>query len=207
MLVIGRNLHFLGDQKFLESFGSVVSPDNYIARAIMWRIHIYCWAAKNGLRRDGDFVECGVSSGALAAIMCAYLHFENIEKKFYLLDAWDTDPRVDASVYNGNSLAYVQSVFARYPNVKLTPGFIPDVFETAELPERISFLHLDLNSAGAEISSLNRLYERLTPGAILLLDDFGHTAFGATHRAQLEWFGWHGLTVAELPTGQGLVIA
>jgi len=207
MVVFGRNQHFMDDAAFMESFSSVISADNYVGRAIMWRIHVYCWAAKQGLRRQGDFVECGVASGALSAIACAYLGFGSAAKRFHLIDAWDTDARVDASVYQGNSLAYARSVFSKYQNVRLVPGFIPDVFETAVMPERIAFLHLDLNSAAAEIAALEFLFDRMTPGAVLLLDDFGHSGFRETQIAQIEWFNRRGLSVVELPTGQGMVVA
>lgn len=206
LVAAGRNLGFLSDSTFQDAFSAVITADNPVGYAIMWRVHVFCWAARNGLSRPGDFVECGVASGALSAVMCRYLSFAEQGRTLRLFDAWDTDPRVDASAYGGNTLAHVRNMFASYPNVRLFPGYLPDSLTPAALPERISFLHLDLNSAEAEIACLERLFERMSPGAILLLDDFGHSGYAASHRAETAWFSARGYAVAELPTGQGIVI-
>jgi len=99
----------------------------------------------------------------------------------------------------------VRSVFAPYENVVLVPGYVPDTFATA-IPEKIAFLHLDLNSADAEIAALEHLFDRVTPGGVVLFDDYGHTGFLASKLAEDAWLGERGYTVAELPTGQGLLI-
>ena len=58
-----------------------------------------------------------------------------------------------------------------YDQVRLLKGLIPDVFETG-CPDRIAYLHIDLNQAPAEIAALDHLFDRMVPGGILVLDDY-----------------------------------
>ena len=95
--------------------------------------------------------------------------------------------------------------FAIYPNVQVVKGVVPEIFETT-VPERIAFLHLDLNAGAAETSALDYLAPRLCDGAMVLLDDFGRLEMLELCQAHLEWWGRHGHMILELPTGQGLVI-
>jgi len=54
---------------------------------IQWRVHIVTWAAKQAIKLEGDFVECGVWWGFLSRAICEYVGFnEYKEKKFYLFD-------------------------------------------------------------------------------------------------------------------------
>jgi hypothetical protein len=95
--------------------------------------------------------------------------------------------------------------FAAYRNVAVVRGGVPDVFPEG-LPERIALLHLDLNSPPAEVAVLDRIFERVTLGGFVLLDDYGRQEHGALHLAHLRWFTLRGYLPLEMPTGQGLVI-
>ena len=74
------------------------------------------------------------------------------------------------------------------------------------LPEKIAFAHIDMNNAPAEIGALEAIEDRLVPGAVIVLDDFGALPYRAQHVAETEWFAKRGVPVLELPTSQGLVI-
>jgi hypothetical protein len=67
-------------------------------------------------------------------------------------------------------------------------------------------MHLDLNSAAAEVAALERLYDRLVVGGYLVLDDYGWYAYRQQKAEEDPFFRSRGTTVLELPTGQGLVI-
>jgi hypothetical protein len=181
LIAFGRNLGFLSDAAFMRAFTGRIAESNYIGYGILWRLYIFSWAARTCLRRDGDFVECGVSTGMSSAIMCDYLDFATVAKTLYLYDAWARDPRV------------------------LVPGFVPETFATV-CPDRIAFLHVDLNSADAEIAVLDHLFDRVVPGGIVLFDDYGFSGYLASQQAEDTWMQRRGYTIAELPTGQGLLI-
>lgn len=82
---------------------------------------------------------------------------------------------------------------------------MPDSFSQGT-PERISLLHIDMNNAPAEIATLEAMWERVVPGGIALLDDYGWIAYSAQTFAERDFFAQRGYSVLELPTGQGLVL-
>jgi hypothetical protein len=67
-------------------------------------------------------------------------------------------------------------------------------------------MHIDLNSADAEIGVLEVLFDRVSPGGIIVLDDYGWLAYEKQKIVEDEFFGRRNHSVLELPTGQGLVI-
>jgi hypothetical protein len=82
---------------------------------------------------------------------------------------------------------------------------VPDSFAIA-VPEKVAFLHLDLNNMEAEIGTLEILWDRIVPGGVLVLDDFGWAAYRKQFVAEITWLGERGHRILEMPTGQGLVI-
>lgn len=206
LITIGRNLSFLQDEAFQNAFNAAISADNVVGQGIMWRLYLFSWAAQSCLNKPGDFVECGVAGGSSSAIMCKYLNFAHTQKKLFLFDAWGGDERIDDAVYGFTSDTYkaVTQRFAPYPNVHLVRGFIPETLKLA--PEAIAFLHIDLNNAQAEIAVLENLFDRVVPGGVILFDDYGATGFAASKIAEDKWLSSRGYVVAELPTGQGLLI-
>lgn len=101
--------------------------------------------------------------------------------------------------------AEVKARFSDVPNVTVTQGKVPDVL-AGVAPEKIAFMHLDLNNAEAEIGALEILWDRMLPGAVLVLDDYGWRGYREQKLAEDPWFSMRGYKVLELPTGQGLVI-
>mgnify|MGYP000179091681 FL=1 len=63
-----------------------------------------------------------------------------------------------------------------------------------------------MNNADAEISTLEYLWDRIVPGASIVLDDYGWLAYRAQKEVEDPFFAKRGYSVLELPTGQGLVI-
>ena len=63
-----------------------------------------------------------------------------------------------------------------------------------------------MNSAAAEAGALEHFWPKMTPGAWIILDDYGWKAFGAQKDAADSFFSDKSYRVTELPTGQGLVI-
>ena len=99
----------------------------------------------------------------------------------------------------------VKQRFAAYPNVKIFKGFLPDVLAEGS-PEKIAYLHIDLNQAPAEIATLEALFDRVVPGGMIILDDYEMFFYRAQKFAEDDWFGKRGYKVFPLPTSQGFVI-
>jgi predicted O-methyltransferase YrrM len=84
-------------------------------------------------------------------------------------------------------------------------GIVPDSFSQA-VPEKIAFLHLDLNSSKGEIAALEVLFDRVSPGGLVVFDDYGWSGYQAQQVAEDAFMRQRGHRILELPTGQGLLI-
>ncbi len=202
-----RNLGFLEDEKLMAGYHRHATTT--VEQSLLWRIAIVAWGAFNGLRRDGDFVECACYKGTTARIVCDYLDFAaRQDKHYYLYDLFEHDqsmPHHSMPEHSAQLYEEVKQRFTDFPNVTVTQGRVPEVLERVA-PEKIAFMHLDLNNADAEIGALELLFDRMVPGAVLILDDYGWLAYRAQKAAEDPWLEKRGYRVAELPTGQGLVI-
>lgn len=181
-----------------------------------WNLQTLVWAAEQVRDLPGDFVELGVFRGHISLFLAQYLDFATWPKRWWLFDTFDGIPKdqLDAGWTDVNEAAYrsgvysfeeVRDRFASFGNFEVTQGRVPDVFETA-CPEQIAFMHIDMNSAAAEIGALEALYDRITPGGVIVFDDFGWLASQAQFEAEQTWFRSRGLTIFPLPTGQGLFV-
>jgi predicted O-methyltransferase YrrM len=99
----------------------------------------------------------------------------------------------------------VRARFADLPNVRVIQGRVPEVL-AKDCPQAIAFLHVDLNNAAAEIAALELLYDRISPGGVILFDDFCWAASIRQQVEELAWFEARGEQVLALPTGHGLHI-
>lgn len=211
LITFNRNMSFLDDAKFMEAFdGSVSNP---VERTLIWRLHVLCWNALNSLRVEGDFVECGVFQGFCSAVATRYLDFGSVDKQWYLYDTFSGIPPDQLNPGHQNSPDFEQpglyegvvQRFAGYRNVHVVRGRVPDVLHE-RAPEKVAFMHIDMNSAAAELAALEFFWERLSPGAAIVLDDYGWRGYRAQKLAEDPFFAARGRQVLELPTGQGLVL-
>jgi hypothetical protein len=219
MIVFQRALTFLREPRFMASLAraSETGAGGFDDRT--WRAHILLWAARNALNLEGDFVELGTFRGYFAGCLTECLDFGGLERRFYLYDTFEGLPEdaekeeLPESFYASLKEHYsapdiydsVRRRFAAMPNVNVIRGKVPDSLH-GTCPERIAWLHVDLNSAVHEIAALEYLWDRIARGGFIILDDFGFAIFAKQTRAHQAFFAARGLSVAELPTGQGLVV-
>lgn len=216
LIVFDRNLTFLEDKPFASAVKEFAHTA--VERELSWRLHITSWFARQVFDLPGDFVECGVLRGLTSAVLCRVLNFERHQGAFWLFDTFNglAARYASADEFSLWNQAYrspefaglfssVQQRFAEYPNVKVIQGIVPDVFKH-QIPQAISFLHIDMNAALAERLALETLYPLVIPGGVILLDDFGWKFHRAQMEAARDFFDQQGLKVMELPTGQGVVM-
>jgi O-methyltransferase len=176
--------------------------------AIAWRTHTLCWAAQSCVGLAGDFVECGTYEGYSMEIVLRVLN-GLAGRRLWCYDLFD--PTGGAG--EGKRLAEhspelydrVRQRFAPWPNVVVTRGKVPEVLREVA-PDRIAFLHIDMNNPEAELGAMEALFERLSPGGLTIFDDYGWTGYQEQKRVADEFAARHGLSVLELPTGQGLLL-
>ena len=188
-----------------------------------WRVHVGLWAARAALSVPGDFVECGTNRGFLASAIMQQNRWNEIERMFYLMDTFsglDTRYVSVAEINNGaldrNKLHlengfYTTNVegvvenFSEWTNVRIIQGSIPETLPQIDA-QQVAFVHIDLNCAPPEVAAMDYLWSRLTPGGLVLLDDYAFFGYLPQKTAMDEFARRKGVRVLSLPTGQGLIL-
>jgi O-methyltransferase len=178
------------------------------------RLVALCDAMSHIVRHQipGAFVECGVwKGGSSMAAALRLIQLNQPDRAFYLFDTFAgmTPPGgIDRSATSGLSAAAMLKsaptgskllAFAPIDEVRnnmATTGYRPDLIhliegsveETlpAQAPERIAVLRLDTDWYSSTRHELIHLFPRLSPGGILIIDDYGDWE-GARHAVD-EYF-------------------
>ncbi len=226
MLTLDKACSFRNDAAFMRAWRSVHAThayDQYVSPdGISWRMYVLCWAARRGLALEGDFVECGVFKGDMSLVVVQSTGFPASGKTFYLYDTFSgfaakysspADFPMNEGFFDYANRIYseagiyesVVERFAPYETVKVVRGVLPDSLDQA-CPEKIAYLHIDLNSPQAEIGTLLRLFDRVSPGGAVIFDDYGWIEYERQREVEDAFMAERGYTILELPTGQGLVV-
>ncbi len=206
LITLGHTRGFLRDERFVAAVAAARPEPAELA--IAWRTHTLCWAAESCLAVAGDYVECGTYRGYSMEVVLHYLI--GLPERFgFFYDLFDPT----GGPGEGKRLpAHAPDLFERvrvrfqpWENVHVIRGKVPDIL-TELAPRRIAFLHLDMNNADAERGALEMLFERISPGGMIVFDDYGWSGYRAQKDAADSFMRARGLSVLELPTGQGLVV-
>ena len=207
IFTFGRNLSFLDDRKFMDAFQK--HTETIVEKSVIWRTYILAWAAKRAMKLPGDFVECGCYKGVSARMICDYIDFAESDKTFFLYDIFEHSETMEHHSMPEHSVTLVEEVrqrFEDFPNVRITQGAVPDSLDILEPEGDIAFLHIDMNNAEAEVGALERLFDKVVPGAVIIFDDYGWRAYRDQKMGEDEFLARHDMQILELPTGQGLAL-
>ncbi len=185
---------------------------------IQWRVHTNLWAASHCKNIEGDFVECGTNKGGFARAICEYLDFKHINKTFYLLDTFEgldesllTESEKAAGKKEFFKDAYsdcfeqVKNTFAHLPNVQLIKGSVPGTLSRVT-SQKIAYLSIDMNNLVPEIAAMDYFWDKLSAGAMVVLDDYAYVTYNLQYEAHNKWAKQKGIKILSLPTGQGLIV-
>jgi hypothetical protein len=217
-----HNHDFMSDDSYIAAYARGVKAVGSDYKWF-WRVHIGLWAARTAAKHSGDFVECGVNYGFLSSAIMKDLDWNSTDRTFYLLDTFSgIDERylceqeiiagiseknkklVANGVYTSNIQA-VTNNFSEWPSAKIIQGTIPDTLSQID-STKITYLHIDLNCTIPEVSAIDYLWDRLVSGAIVLLDDYAYYGYQPQKDGMDQWASKMNLSIASLPTGQGLII-
>ena len=163
-----------------------------------------CGLLESTLALDGDVIECGVYRGASIVRLARVLKEHAPDKTLYGLDSFQGFPedKVEAcDVGPMRSLAGVrgkfrfcadtpdrlQRIFQTYGvRAELVPGYFADTLPRfAE--HRFCFVHLDVDLYASYKECLAALYDRLTPGGVIVFDEWNYDAWPGSTRAIKEF--------------------
>lgn len=226
LLTLDKAAGFLGEPAFraaLAQADSSTGANQYESPdGITWRYNTLIWAARTCLSLAGDFMECGVYRGDMTWMVTQLVDLPGASKKFYIYDTFaGFAPKYSSAAdfpepshyfhfsneqYKAPGIEdYVRRRFQNKEYVVVTKGIVPDILHEIA-PERIAFLHLDMNSPVAETAALEVLFDRISSGGIVVFDDYGWKRFQALKEAADRFMAARGQVILELPTGQGLMI-
>jgi hypothetical protein len=215
--------HFRADPMFRAAYERGVKAGYGVDPGFEWRVHIALWAARTGLRVAGDFVECGVNAGVVSSAIMQALQWNTLGRSFYLIDTFAgpvlaqfSQAEVEKQRLAFAKLAieaggYVTDVdriranFAEWPSAIVVQGAVPEILERVEFG-KVAFLHIDMNCALPERAALEFFWDRLSPGAVVLLDDYAYHGHECQRDALDAAARVRGAEILCLPTGQGVIV-
>lgn len=217
-----HNSDFLRDPRFVRAyrFGMRTTATRMLDIHIEWRAWIAIWAAEQALRVPGDFVECGVNTGILAGTIVDWTGFGKLtDRTMWLADTYDGLPEdqindaeraiglhgYNAEYRGGGAYEIVVDKFAKFPNVRIVRGPVPDTLPQIHTT-RVAYLSIDMNIAYPEIAAARHFWPMLSPGGVILLDDYNWTPHINQKRAFDELAKEWNVPILGLPTGQGVIV-
>lgn len=134
------------------------------------------------LKIPGQIVELGCHRGATSAIIQKTLNQYNSCKKIYLYDSFEGLPKKnkkDGKTRFQPGWCSIDEnevcVFFKKINLEVRPIIIKGWFKDTlkkRLPKKICFAHLDGDFYSSIKESLERIYPKLSKGAIVVIDDY-----------------------------------
>lgn len=138
-----------------------------------------------------------MNTGFLSHMICEMLDIDRTGRRSFLFDTFAGIPLDDvpapelprARVHNTvyfDVYETTQKLFESYSAVSLVRGVLPGSLSDAGL-DKIAYLSIDMNYSTVEIACIRRLWPLLSPGAIVVLDDYAWAGHEEQKRA---WDGW-----------------
>lgn len=141
--------------------------------------------ARRGI--DGDIVECGTARGGSAALLGLTMKEHRLDRLLWIFDTFEgipppttADPDFEmAANYTGHfrgELPEVAGLLGRLgllTQSRLVQGRFEDTLPTSEV-RTISVLHIDGDWYHSVRTCLEHLFDRVSPGGIIQIDDYGH---------------------------------
>lgn len=206
--------------KAMEVTGTPVGDWKIYRRAL--RAFVLAQYFQRSLAVEGAFAECGVFRGFSAYLLRRLMEgTQATPKAFHLIDSFEglsqpeeADRRlIDGTLQDnihkaGHFKVDLEKVYARFSgleNVYWHKGWIPEVL--AELPEQSwAFVHIDVDLHTPTKTALEYFLPRMSPGGIIVNDDFASPEFPGAGQAWREVLEPQGLPYIALDSGQAIYI-
>ena len=213
-LATRHNADFMKDPLFAEAYRLGKATGSW-QHHTHWRTYVCCWAASMAARLEGDFVECGVDKGGYSRAVIHYVGFDRMpERKFWLLDTFSglcskyiSGGEVRRGIRSGgyeSCYAQVCDTFRPFSNVRVIQGAVPETLAHVKA-QKVAYLSIDMNCVEPEIAAFEHFWDKLVPGAVVVLDDYGWSKHLEQKKAFDRIAKEKGVPVLCMPTGQGVI--
>jgi hypothetical protein len=168
---------------------------------------IYQYARYSARHIPGDVAQLGVYRGGSAKIIAEC--FKNKNRKVYLFDTFEGLPEEveegQAKLFSDTDFLEVQEYLKDYPDIEFRKGFFPDTAK--DLSGKIfSFVYLDGDMYESIRDGLNFFYPKLSPGGIILVDDYGSPKWTGVKKAVRELAAMENIEEIQTTWWQCLII-
>lgn len=210
-----NNADFLLDPRFQKAYQLARETSPWKDFEMQWRTYVVCALAEMVKTKPGDFVECGVNTGAYSRAVIDYIDFQQTGKTFFLLDTYDglvaeqiTEKEAKAGIDNYLSTyknVYDQVVATFSPfNTKIIKGAVPGTLSQCTATQ-VCYLSIDMNVVAPEIAAANYFWDKIVPGGVMILDDYGFPAHIEQKKAFDAFAAEKGVAILYIPTGQAII--
>ncbi len=215
-IVTSNNCDFIREPKFAAAYQKALDTNPWEGFTLQWRVYINCFFAKMVKGLNGEFVECGVNTGAYAIAIIDFIDFNSLGKQYYLFDTFEglvpelvseEEKKAGIDYYmNGHYGNIYESVKRRFEpyNAKIIKGVVPYSLKQFA-HEKICFLSIDMNCVAPEIDAANFFWDRIVPGGVVIVDDYGFAPHIMQKRAFDKFAKERAVDILCLPTGQGVI--
>jgi len=181
------------DNTFLESVKNICNPismirdDRFVANILAVE-----YILDNNL--NGDIVEIGVwKGGSIASMLLTLLKNNNVSKKIHLYDTFsgmtphtekdfDLKGRTASDLINSDPfwlcVAELDEVKNNISKIGYPEDLIfyhkGDICKTNFIPDKICFLRLDTDWYESTKCELEKFYDSVVSGGVIMIDDYGH---------------------------------
>ncbi|AXY77095.1 hypothetical protein D3H65_25325 [Paraflavitalea soli] len=215
-LVTSQNCDFINEPNFKRAYELAAATNPWPGFTLQWRVYIVCWFANQVKDLPGDFVECGVNTGAYAKSIIEYTGFNQLGKTFHLMDTFDglvpdlvseAEKQAGLDKYLDQYKNVYESVIKtfKYDNVNIIKGAVPGTLSQCDA-KKIAYLSIDMNNVEPEIAAAEYFYDKVVPGGVIILDDYGFPQHINQKIAFDKFARQKGIAILSLPTGQGIIL-
>jgi hypothetical protein len=157
----------------------------------------------------GDIVECGTARGGSAALLGLAMRARDANRRLWIFDTFEGLPEPSANDpdeeiarrYIGTCKGSIEDVTALLDRLDLlsratlVKGLFQDTLHSAAV-ERVALLHLDGDWYDSVMVCLQVLYDKVSPGGIVQIDDYGY--WQGAKKAVADFFEQRGQPVPPL---------
>lgn len=146
----------------------------------------------------GAMVEFGCNKGLTAAFLSSLAP----GRALWVYDSFQGFPENSDGHRTGDLACTEEEVRKTFtdagvPIPDIVPGFFSKINPPLDLPYRIAFAHIDCDLFSSTFNALHHVWPRMSPGGVIVVDDYGDTRFPGVRRAvdtfKADLRGYHSL--------------